>query len=663
MTARVDPESLAVLDHFDGEHEARLAEQIRELIAQSFSPPPTWSVAEWADERRYLSSEAASEPGKWKTSRVEPSRGVMDAFSDPEIEQISCMVAAQTFKTEVLLNISGFYVDLDPCPMLILQPTLQMAEAFSKDRLAPMCRDTPTLSKKIGEHARDSEDTILHKKYLGGHITLAGANSPASLASRPIRILLCDEVDRYEASAGKEGDPVSLAIERTTTFHNRKIALFSTPLIKGSSRIEAAYEESDQRRYFVPCQHCQHPQHLRWAQVHYPGRRDGVVPARPEEAAYVCESCGVPWSEGERLESIACGRWIATRPEVKGHAGFHLNRIASPWRPLWEMARDFEAAKRFPNRLKTWVNTRLAETWEERGERVDATGLLARLEPYGTKPIPAGVGAVSCGVDIQDDRYEIEWLGNGAGDETWSLDYFVRYGDPSTKGFWESLDHAILRAFDHPSGITMRAEATCIDSGGHFTQQVYDFVRPRSGRGVYAIKGMSGQGRPIWPPKGSKNAAKNITLYILGVDQAKSTFYKQLAITSPGPGYCHFPKRPDDHEGYRYDKTHFDGLTAEKVVTVTDKKGFTKREWKREHVRNEPLDCRVYALAARLSLGINMDRRLAALRAASEARERTTGRAPVDVAPQVDQGSPDEAPSVPHAARPHRRMRSRGIQA
>jgi phage terminase large subunit GpA-like protein len=376
---------IAVLSEYytDPVHEAALRAQVREIIAQSFSPPPDLTVSEWADAYRILSAEASSEPGKWSTARVEPSRGIMDAFADPDIEIITAMVAAQTVKTEVINNVTGYHVHLDPCPMLILQPTLQMAEAYSKDRLAPMIRDTPQLSAKIGINARDSEDTILHKKYPGGHITMAGANSPASLASRPIRILLCDEVDRYEASAGKEGDPVSLAIERTTTFWNRKIALVSTPTIKGASRIESSYEESDQRRFFVNCPKCGHLQHLRWKQVRWPE-------GSPLDAKYHCEYqdgdtgevCDYGWSEAERLQAIQGGIWIATKPEVKGHAGFHLNRIASPWRALGEMARDFELVRKHPERLKTWVNTRLAETWEERGERANPDTIYGRREDY-----------------------------------------------------------------------------------------------------------------------------------------------------------------------------------------------------------------------------------------------------------------------------------------
>ncbi len=645
---------IAVLDEYalDPSHEDALRATLREIIAQSFSPPPKLTVSEWADEFRVLSPEASSEPGKWSTARVEPSRGIMDAFADPDTEIITAMVAAQTVKTEVINNVTGYHVHLDPCPMLILQPTLQMAEAYSKDRLAPMIRDTPQLAAKIGDKARDSEDTILHKKYPGGHITMAGANSPASLASRPIRILLCDEVDRYEASAGKEGDPVSLAIERTATFWNRKIALVSTPTIKGASRIEASYEESDQRRYFVNCPACGHLQHLQWKQVRWPDDN-------PLDAKYHCEYndpetgevCDHGWDEAERLQAIAGGVWIATRPEVKGHAGFHLNRIASPWRALGEMARDFMLVRKHPERLKTWVNTRLAETWEERGERANPDSIYGRREEYdASELLPSQVGAITAAADIQDDRFEIEWLGWGQDEESWSLDYKVHYGDPTSPGFWEVLDHALLRTFRHPAGVEMRVEAACIDSGAH-TQHVYNFVRPRQIRKVYAIKGMAGPARPLWPAKGTVNKAKQVTVFVLGVDQGKDTHYKRLGIKEPGPGYCHFPLIEPP-----YDKKHFEGLTAEKAILKTDKKGFTTKEWHKVHQRNEPLDVRVYNMAARLSLGINMERRLAALRAAASA---TLNRAPATAYNPTSSANDNVKAALPG----RRRVRSRGVES
>jgi phage terminase large subunit GpA-like protein len=639
----------------DPTHEDRLRAQVQEIIAQSFSPPPKLTVSEWADEYRMLSPESSSEPGKWSTARVEPSRGIMDAFADPEIEIISCMVAAQTVKTEVINNVVGFYAHLDPGPVLILQPTLQMAEAYSKDRLAPMIRDTPPLAAKIGQNARDSEDTILHKKYPGGHITMAGANSPASLASRPIRLLLCDEVDRYEASAGKEGDPVSLAIERTTTFWNRKIALVSTPTIKGASRIESSYLESDQRRFFVPCPKCNHLQHLQWSRVRWP---DG----KPLEARYHCdymnpktgELCDYGWSEAERLRAISRGIWIATRPEVKGHAGFHLNRIASPWRALGEMAKDFLLVKKYPERLKTWVNTRLAETWEERGERADGGSVYDRRESYDASVVlPSGVGAITAAVDIQDDRFEIEWVGWGADDESWSLDYKAHYGHPGSPGFWEVCEHALLRTFKHVSGIEMRAEAVCIDAGGHFTQQVTNFVKPRVGRKVYAIFGRAGANRPVWPPRGTQNKAKGITYFILGVDQGKDMHYKRLAVKEPGPGYCHFPIAE------QYDEKYFEGLTAEKAVRVTDKKGFVKIEWHKVHQRNEPLDVRVYNIAARHSLGINIERRLALLYTRAATVQNPTPQSAATTAAQAPPLAPGDAPPPPP---PRRRIRSRGVE-
>ena len=214
------------------------------------APPKRLSVSEWADEYRYLSAEASAEPGKWRTDRAEYQRGMMDAFSDPKIHTVVVMSSAQIGKTELLNNIVGYFVDQDPSPMLMLQPTLEMGNTWSKDRLSPMIRDTRTLTDKISDSkARDSGNTILHKTFQGGHITIAGANSPASLASRPVRVVLADEVDRYPQSAGAEGDPLSLAFKRTTTFWNRKRMVVSTPTVKGVSRIEMAYEESDKRRY------------------------------------------------------------------------------------------------------------------------------------------------------------------------------------------------------------------------------------------------------------------------------------------------------------------------------------------------------------------------------------------------------------------------------
>ena len=319
----------------------------------------------------------------------------MDAFSDHDVSEVVIMSSAQVGKTEFLNNVLGYHVHQDPSPILLLQPTLEMAETYSKDRLAPMIRDTPALNELIKDpRARDSGNTLLKKNFPGGFLAMAGSNSPSSLASRPCRIVLCDEVDRYPASAGTEGDPVNLARKRTATFLNRKICLTSTPTEKGKSRIEIAYEASDKRRYAVPCPHCDEMQPLDWSNVKWD--KD-----KPETAHYVCRECGCVIDHKEKVKMLKGGEWVAGAP-FKGVAGFHLSELYSPWRTWAEVAIDFLQAKQQPELLKTWVNTSLGETWEESGEKADPDILYSRREEY-TDP-PEDVLLVVASVDTQDDR-------------------------------------------------------------------------------------------------------------------------------------------------------------------------------------------------------------------------------------------------------------------
>lgn len=550
-------------------------------------PPPKLTVSQWADRERRLSPEASAEPGRWDTRRAEYQRGIMDAISDPAVHTVVVMSSAQVGKTEALLNAVGFFIDQDPSPVLLLQPTIEMAETFSKDRLAPMVRDTPALRGRIKDpRSRDSGNTLLHKVFPGGHITMAGANSPASLASRPIRIALMDEVDRYPTSAGTEGDPVTLARKRTTTFWNRKIILTSTPTVKGQSRIEAAYAESDQRRYLVACHACGHEQRLSWQQVRWP---DG----EPEAAEYACEDCGSFWSDADRWSAIRRGRWEATA-DFRGVAGFHLSELYSPWVPLAEIVRNFTDAQGSAERLRAWVNTSLGETWEERGETVDAAGLRALCEVYGPDSLPEGVRTLTAGVDVQDDRLEIEIVGWGEREESAGVEYVVLYGDPAQTQVWADLDAVLTRAdFRTETGRSLRISAACIDSGGHFTEAVYRFCRDRFRRRVYAIKGMAGP-RPVWPKVGSRNTATRDTVFMVGVDTAKETLYARFRLRDPGPGYCHVPADPS----LGYDDHWFDGVTAEQKVTRY-REGRPYSVWVcPKGKRNEPLDCRVYAYAA-----------------------------------------------------------------
>jgi phage terminase large subunit GpA-like protein len=566
--------------------------QIRRLTQnalRAFKPPPDLKVSDWADQDRKLSPEASAEPGQWITSRAEYQRGIMDAFSDPAVEMVVVMSSAQVGKTEILNNVIGFHVAQDPSPMLVVQPTLDMAQTWSKDRLAPMLRDTPQLQGLVKDpRARDSGNTTLHKIFPGGHITACGANSPSSLASRPVRIVLCDEVDRYPVSAGSEGDPVSLARKRASTFWNRRIGLFSTPTNKGNSRIEAAFEESDKRFYFVPCPHCKHEQSLKWASVTW--EQD-----KPDSAQYACEECGTLWTDAERVRAIRQGRWSATA-EFKRVAGFHLSGLYSPWIPVDAAVREFLEAKKQPATLRVWVNTYLGETWEEQGEQVDDYAIAARRESFG-ETLPLEVVLLTAGVDVQDDRLEVEIVGWGRDDESWSVDYRTVYGDPSSPTVWRDMDSLLDQQFEREDGSILMVRSTCVDSGGHHTNSVYNFVRPREGKRVFAIKGVGGEGKPLVGKPGRNNIGK-IKLFPVGVDTAKDVLFSRMRIVEPGPGYMHFPVSRSDE--------YFRQLTAEKLVTRYHK-GFARREWVKIRPRNEALDVRVYAMAALGILNLNVN--------------------------------------------------------
>ena len=570
--------------------ERKLKRRLEEAIRTALKPPPKLTVSKWADQYRELSSESSAEAGKWSTSRAEYQRGMMDAISDPDIENVVLMTAAQIGKTELINNVVGFHIHQDPAPMLVVQPTLEMAQTWSKDRLAPAIRDTPVLSEKIGDpRARDSGNTTLHKVFAGGHVTACGANSPSSLASRPCRIILCDEVDRYPISAGTEGDPVALARKRSATFWNRKIILVSTPTEKGASRIEDAYAESDQRKYFVPCPDCGEHQELKWSNVQW-------TDSKPQTSEYICDCCGSVWNDAKRFQAVRYGEWRKTAEGDGKTAGFHLSALYSPWTPLEDIVRDFLASKRDPMRLRTWINTTLGETFEEQGERIDEYDLFDRREDW-PDDVPEGVVVLTAGVDVQDDRVAFEILGTGSGHETWSIQYDEIYGDPSSAELWQRLDEVLGQTFVHPIRGEMIIRSTCVDSGGHYTQQVYNYARQRAGKRVFAIKGIGGEGKPI-AGKPSRNNIGKINLFPVGTDTAKELIFARLKITDEGAGYCHFP--------FTHNEEYFRMLTSEKKVTKYYK-GRPKREWVKIRQRNEALDCRVYAMAALELMGLNIE--------------------------------------------------------
>jgi phage terminase large subunit GpA-like protein len=512
----------------------------------------------------------------------------MDACSDPNIQEVVVMAGAQLGKTEAILNIIGYHIHHDPSPILVLQPTLDMAQAFSKDRVASgLIRSTPALRDKVKDpRSRDSGNTTLHKVFPGGALTMVGANSASGLASRPIRLVLCDEVDRYPTSAGTEGDPIQLARKRSATFWNRKIVMVSTPTNKGASRIEEAFEQSDQRRFHLPCKHCHHEQVMKWANVRWEDD--------PDTAAYMCEGCGVLWSDSDRRWSIRNGTWIAAKP-FNGIAGFAINGLCSPWTPLTDGVKDFLSVRKNPEQLRVWTNTYLGETWEDAGEQIDDYDLAERREVIET--IPEDVMFLTCGTDVQDNRLECSIVGWGRDDESWVIEHVTLYGDPSTPQLWSALDSVIFKTYDTVDGRQIGIRATCVDSGGHFTNSVYQYCKKHTGRRVFAIKGVGGEGKPAAGRPSKANVAK-CPLFPIGVDTVKSLLFARMRIDEPGAGYIHFSDRLNEE--------YFRQLTAEKVVTRFHK-GFKKRVFEKIRARNEALDCMVYSYAAYAILGINVN--------------------------------------------------------
>lgn len=524
----------------------------------------------------------------------------MDSVNEPLVEEIILMWASQLCKTEIQINVIGYFVHQDPSPILKIDPSLEMAENFSKTRLSPTIRDTPVLAQRIADpKARDSGNTILMKNFPGGYLAMCGSNSPAGLASRPIRVVLPDEIDRFEVSAGSEGNPVDLARRRQNNYFNRKTLIVSTPTVKDASPIEARYLESDQRKFFVPCPHCGKDQALIWSQVKWPE-------GKPRKAYYECEHCEQSISTAQKNRAIAQGRWKPTatpKPGCERVRGFWLWGIYSPWLSIGDIAEQYVRVRKDPQRLKTFVNTVLCQTWEEPGaEQLEWQQLKTRAEMYSQKFVPAGGLVLTAGVDVQSNRLAVSIWAWGEGEESWLILWEEIPGDPMQDEVWQQLDQVLMAKYPHESGIELTVSSAAIDSG-YLPQRTYNFVRTRRGRRLMAVKGSSQAGKPIVGRPSSQEVThkgerlkRGVQLWPVGTDVIKGTLYCRLRLTIAGPGYVHFPgDLPDDF---------YQQICAEKLVTRWIK-GFPHKEWRKIQPRNEALDTAVYAFAAANVVGVS----------------------------------------------------------
>ena len=561
-----------------------------------FRPPAQQTVSEWADANRVLVSESSAEPGAWRTDRAPYQREIMDAFTQPGIWQIVIMASAQVGKSEIELNMMGCAIDNDPGPMLYIQPTDKVAEDYSKRRIAPMIQACPTLREKVFKaRSRDAANTISMKTFPGGSLAIIGANSPADLSSKPVRYIFMDETDRFPASAGTEGDPQELAERRTETFrHNRKIVKTSTPTIKGKSKIETDYMNGTQEEWHTECPHCHTYNYIRFADIHF--EKEDYVNEGGDEDYHVkvvtwrCPTCKRDIGEYECKRLPA--KWVQKNPKAiqNGIRSFRLNAFMSPWSDSKDIVWKFLKAHKDPEKLKTFYNTILGESWEvHTNSGLDET-LYKRREHYDAE-VPTGVLLLTMGMDTQDNRLEYEVVGWDRNGQSWGISRGVIPGRADAPGVWEEVDALLDREWRLANGMKMKILATFIDSGGHFTTAIYKACAKRASKRIWPIKGEKGEGKPECRPmkRGQGEGAK----FMLGVDAGKEGIMYEAAVEEPGPNYMHFPI--DYRAGY--DMEYFKGLISERME-IHRRGGQGVIVWEQFYERNEPLDCRNYARMA-----------------------------------------------------------------
>jgi phage terminase large subunit GpA-like protein len=588
------------------------ADELGQVWRAGLTPDPLLTVSEWADTHRYLSPRASAEPGRYRTDRTPYMRAIMDALSPSHpARRVVVMKSAQVGFTEGGNCWIGYVIHHAPGPMLAVQPTVELAKRFSRQRIEPLIAESPALRERVKpSRARDAGNTVLSKEFPAGLLIITGANSAVGLRSMPARYLFLDEVDAYPPSADEEGDPVALAEARTRTFSWRsKVLLGSTPTIHGISRIEREYEASDQRRYFVSCPHCAQMQWLEFERLRWDK-------GRPDTAHYECISCNGHIEEHHKTAMLQAGEWRATADGADaGTIGFHLSALYSPvgWFSWADIARMWEAAQATDEAKRSFKNGVLGLTWVETGEAPDWQRLYERREPWQIGTVPTGGLFLTAGADVQKDRIEIDVWAWGRGLESWLVDHIVIDGGPEHADTWDKLSQLLSRTWAHTNGAQLALAKLAIDTG-YESPAVYAWARRAGHAQVAPIKGVEGFNRaaPVIGPthvdvtEGGKKLRRGARLWTIAVSTFKSETYRYLRLLAPTDeeiaagakcpaGYVHLPNGTEAE--------WLKQLVAEQLVTVKTKRGFSRLEWQKLRERNEALDCRVYARAAAWIVG------------------------------------------------------------
>jgi len=624
-------------------------------------PDPRQTIDEWLDAENVQLPSYVSEAGKYRVSRTPVWREVYECLSPSHpCHEVALMKSHQIGATTVGVNWLGYIIDRAPAAAMVVEPTVDLAKKFSKQKLQPMMDLTFCLKGKVREaRTRDSGNTVLSKEFVGGMIVLTGSNSAVGLRFASVKYLMLDEVDGYVQDADGEGHPVELAENRTSTFARRKIFKLSTPLEAETSVIEPAYLAGSRGRYHVPCPFCLKAQWLRFANLIF--TFDGKH--QPDRTAYRCEHCQVLIDEHHKSFMLEYGTWVHEDPDNPVRS-FHVNSLYMPygWPLSWaEIARrHLKATKKAKGgdqrALKAFVNTILAETWQEKGEKVERNDLMNRRETYAA-PCPDGVLVVTAAIDTQDDRLEVEKVGYGLGEESWSLGYRQFFGKPSQKTVWDEAEAWLREPLTHECGVAMAVQNVVVDTGGHYTQEAYEFVKRYRGGRICAIKGSSTMGDPIVPPRPSKQKKSRLYLWLIGTVAAKDTLFPRMQIATFGPGYMHFPDYPE------YDEEYFDQLTSEEKKQKYTKGVLMGRSYHKTRSRNEALDLKTYNLAALKILNPNLEKLAARMQRMIEKTKAPAAVAVVEQDPPAI-AQPPAPPRTMPADRPrfqHRQRPARGF--
>lgn len=564
------------------------------VLRHAVAPRRALSVSQWADDHRIVSGKQSAERGRWVTDRNPELREIMDCFSmNSRVRDVTVMKSSQRGVTEAVVNVLGYTLEHHPQPAMVLMPTLESRDSWKVQKLNPLLSETPAIRHLLGGvRARDAANRQDLIDFPGGVLFLAGGNSANSYAQKSVATIILDDLDRFPAEIGEEGDVITLAEGRTKAFPRGRRAYISTPTVEGGL-IHAQWQASDQRAWHLPCPHCDEFQVLEWGGPDVPhGMKWTTLPTGAiAHVRYVCRHCGAEIEEHYKPRMIARGVWIPKFPERITHRGYHMTALTAPigLGPSWaELVASWRAAQADTAKLRAWINTNLGQPWKEQGEEADPNLLMNRMEPY-PDPLPPLVRTV--GIDVQKNRIEATLYGLGAGEESWPLRHIIVEGDTMGEEVWEEFGDELAALEPHTGGI----------DSGYATDQVIAFAQTRPW--LFVIKGIEGRGKPLVEDdlarrqRLRKRRKQGFAPFLVSDEAAKALLAQRLKLErghdgAAWPGYQHFPKGVAD-----FDDEWFAQLTSNRLEEkkVRGKRAF---EWKQTRVRNEAYDCWKIALAA-----------------------------------------------------------------